>query len=270
MRQYRSNWLAAALLVSGCAFTDGDPWGRAEFRLAAAFDPPSSRLDGGALKTAQNYRLTVDELAVEIETVELEVVTSGEVSTFDPADPPEGYSLCHNGHCHSDAGELVDYEDIEVELGGGDYVATQLIESSVALGASVTSVTGDSCSNDCKLPRGALGNVRLTISEIRVASTVSRVGDDLEPYDIDLIVPVDTRLSAPLPEGAVGPGEPGIVELDIRFDPGAELFDNVDFAADAPSDASPNFTQLSDALRAALETNAVLDVDVERRAFPKE
>ncbi|MCB9762153.1 MAG: hypothetical protein H6739_20305 [Alphaproteobacteria bacterium] len=45
---------------------------------------------------------------------------SGAGSTFDPADPPEGYGLCHSGHCHRDDGALVDYVDIQAELAGGD------------------------------------------------------------------------------------------------------------------------------------------------------
>ncbi|MNS53348.1 hypothetical protein D3C72_861010 [compost metagenome] len=38
-------------------------------------------------------------------------------ATFDPANPPPGYSLCHGGHCHRDDGALVDYADIPVGTG---------------------------------------------------------------------------------------------------------------------------------------------------------
>jgi len=36
--------------------------------------------------------------------------------TFDPANPPPGYSLCHGGHCHRADGALIDEAQIKAEL----------------------------------------------------------------------------------------------------------------------------------------------------------
>ena len=113
--------LVAVVLVpflSGC-LGDGLPWGQLETSMTASFAPPGGRLDDqGRLKTTANY--VVDDLKVTVGFDAFSLVLAAQgAAGFDPANPPEGYSLCHNGHCHSDSGALVDYEDIALEMAGG-------------------------------------------------------------------------------------------------------------------------------------------------------
>ena len=247
--------LVAAVLTTGCAFDDGNPWGRATFEVAAMFDPPGSRLDDGLLKTAKDFRVEVETLEVTLEAIELEVSTSGEVGEFDPANPPPGYSLCHNGHCHFEDGSLVDYEDIAVEQAGGDFVVTQTIDGAVNLGAQPRAASLGQCSMNCQLERGALGVVRLRVSNVRLVATVTDTRDRLaEPLEIDRSFPVDATVSVPV-EGQIGVGEPGGVQIGATFEMPAGFLDRVDF--DDPE------TEFSLAISGAIQEPDVLRVEVE-------
>ena len=103
-------WMALFTL-SACA-DPGLPWGWVEAEVQGSFDPDEGRLDDeGRLKTSGNYALALDTVEVTFDALTVVLAGAG-TADFDPANPPEGYSLCHNGHCHSDAGALVDYEII--------------------------------------------------------------------------------------------------------------------------------------------------------------
>ena len=97
---------AALTLISMTAcLDDGLPWGTLEATMEASFAPSEGRLDDdGRLKTSQNYVVALDEVAVAFDAFTL-VLAAGGAAAFDPSNPPEGYSLCHNGHCHADSGE---------------------------------------------------------------------------------------------------------------------------------------------------------------------
>jgi hypothetical protein len=109
--------VALALGSAGC-LGEGRPWGEVELAVGVGFEPPASRLDeAGRLKTANDFRVELEGLDVEIGAVELLAEVAG--VAFDPSSPPPGYSLCHNGHCHADDGRLVPYDEIAAELAGG-------------------------------------------------------------------------------------------------------------------------------------------------------
>ncbi|MCB9741415.1 MAG: hypothetical protein H6741_29930 [Alphaproteobacteria bacterium] len=67
--------------------------------------------DLGAVVTLETATLSLGDLSMQ--------ALSGGAVDFDPANPPEGYTLCHGGHCHTTDGDLVDYVDIIQELSGG-------------------------------------------------------------------------------------------------------------------------------------------------------
>ena len=106
-----------ALGASSCAFDDGDPWARASFELSLGFEPGAARLDDeGRLVTPGDWAIALETPIAHVDSVTLTMAGEAGTLSFDPAEPPPGYSLCHNGHCHADDGRLVDYEDIELEL----------------------------------------------------------------------------------------------------------------------------------------------------------
>lgn len=230
MRHFRSSLLLALSLVAGCAFEDGVPWGRADFLVDAAFAPPSSRLDGEALITSSDYRVDLDTVELTLTEANLHVSSSGEVASFDPANPPPGYSLCHNGHCHADSGELVDYEDIVVGDASSDSVVTQSLRGAVSLKSRAATATLAECSDNCHIPRGALASVDLHAAKLRLRGTVTDpVGRLTDPVELDLEVPLDAALTATI-TGVIGPREPGLIALHITLNVPPHLFDGIDFS----------------------------------------
>lgn len=114
----RSRVELMVLLGLGGCLGEGQPWGEVELAVGLRFEPPAARLDeSGRLKTANDFRVELEEVEVEAGPVELLAEVEG--VGFDPSAPPPGYSLCHNGHCHADDGRLVPYEEIAAELAGG-------------------------------------------------------------------------------------------------------------------------------------------------------
>ncbi|MCC6621013.1 MAG: hypothetical protein IT385_07145 [Deltaproteobacteria bacterium] len=208
---------AAWAFTSGCGFGDGDPWGRVELGLTIELAPDASRLDGARLKTSNDFRIALDELRLEVAEVAL-TSEGGAGAAFDPAAPPAGYSLCHNGHCHSDDGRLVAYEDIAAELGGGTGATTVV----VAIGAGASLVLGDArdvtlaCSNGCDVSApGVIDRARVTVASWRARGTV-----------FDALTGEAARLPAeglPFEIGGATPFVWTVTELHLAFGPGEEL-----------------------------------------------
>ncbi len=262
-------WSLLALAgVSGCV-DPGLPWGWLEVSVQARFDPPEGRLDAaGRLKTNANYSVTLDTVEVALDAVT--VVLGGVGATdFEPANPPEGYSLCHNGHCHADTGELVDYEVIALEMAGG----TAGARITVGLDGETRALTPDPvplgvtpCEpSPCELPRGEMAGLELTVASLHVRGTVfdQLTGDDArlapEGWPFEASVAVAAPVLASL-TGTIGPGQPVGVALEVDFQLPPELFDDIDFGVDPPADTAAWQSLLSDAIRA----HGVSTVDVRR------
>ena len=101
--------LCTALITPACTLEGGQPWGQVDFGVSVLSMDTAGRMEGNLIKTADNYGLEIETLTVEFAAVSA-VQTTSAGAGFDPAQPPEGYSLCHNGHCHSADGRLVAYE----------------------------------------------------------------------------------------------------------------------------------------------------------------
>ena len=247
--------VALALALTGCALDDGDPWGQAQFELQADFDP-SSRLEEGRIQTAKNYAVDLETIAVGFSALSLSMRADGSQIDFDPADPPAGFSLCHNGHCHSDAGELVDYEDIAAGLAtestttGG---VVQAIDTEVEL-AGETRVPLDDCSNECRVERGQLNTVSLDIRSLRLVGrafdTTNQGRLPEEGIAFDQLVPVNVEFTAVV-QGLVGDGEPVDVDINTRIQISEKLFDPLEFGdlVAVPLSGAAEMAALSTALR---------------------
>ncbi|WP_426731698.1 hypothetical protein [Myxococcus faecalis] len=238
--------LLPLLLLSGCALDAGEGFAVLEPTVHATYVPAVSRDAGdGFQRLASDYQVRLDSAALGVSHVELVGGSGGGgPTTFDPANPPPGYSLCHNGHCHSDSGALVDYEDIEAELGGGassSVVAALHVDGTLDLLTSAA--TPVECEPDCELPRTALSRgvwevtaVTLTgvVRDSRASPRLQEVpfrltlestgGEEAEPLftvtgDVD--VPSD-REHKPR------------VKLDLSLAVPPSIFDTVDWAQVTP------------------------------------
>lgn len=112
----------ACASLSACALGDGDPVAAlVPGSLTAALVLPAARdLGDHTLLGPNGERLTITRLRLTVGEVILSAARGGGAAVFDPATPPPGYTLCHSGHCHADDGRLVPYEEIQLELAGGE------------------------------------------------------------------------------------------------------------------------------------------------------
>ena len=169
-----------ALLLAGCTFQPGVAFGTlGTATLAAGFEPASSRLDAeGRIKTDGGYRIRLTSLTLVPRQLDFQS-TSGKAATggsFDPANPPAGYSNCHGGHCHRDDGALVDYADIEAELSGGSVTTRTVLSLPVEtpfdlLAATATASLGASKAGQ-HLDRGTWNKASLQIASLSASGTV--------------------------------------------------------------------------------------------------
>jgi hypothetical protein len=194
------------LLLVGCAADLGLPWGEVEATIEAGLEVPSDRLRPQGLATASGYVVQLTSLAVTSASVTFTVDPPGADSSFDPANPPEGFSLCHNGHCHAADGSLVDYDIVALSAGGAGR-STRLVPAAAQLqpplpsGQAATAPLSLGCSDDlCRYDRGELSSIALRLAELRMAGRIFDGGSggslpaDGAPFD--LIVALDTEVTA--------------------------------------------------------------------------
>ncbi|HMR10666.1 MAG TPA: hypothetical protein PKA88_33040, partial [Polyangiaceae bacterium] len=96
--------LGVALLGTACTFERGTAYASVESaQLDVRFDPGAARdLGGNTVLTDLGYAVHVSSFTLDIGDLSLqELKSSGSESqgSFDPANPPPGYSSCHGGHC---------------------------------------------------------------------------------------------------------------------------------------------------------------------------
>lgn len=140
--KYSLVFICTALLTVGCTVSDGDPWGWADAQLSASgpiVESGGQPADGITIDSAETF--------ANIRLAETQTSAGGDGTSFDPASPPPGYTLCHNDHCHSEGGELVSYEDVREELassGGSTTVTVARLEQGGSLLDGAQIVTGES------------------------------------------------------------------------------------------------------------------------------
>jgi hypothetical protein len=250
----RARLLIATLALSGCALDAGEGFAVLEPTVSARYTSLPGRDAGdGFQRLASDYQVRLDAAAVGLDHVAL--LTPGRSGggggggTFDPANPPPGYSLCHNGHCHRDDGALVDYEDIQAELNGGGgsaptTVASLHVDDELDLLAPQT--RAPACEPGCELPRTSVSRARWDVTTLRLRGVArdSRATPRFQgerPFRLDLAVPggegeeaeplltLDGALDVPSDRE----NKPR-VKLDLALVMTPALFDRLDWAAATP------------------------------------
>lgn len=230
-----------AATLGACAWGPGGPMGEVTTTLEVAWDVPADRdAGGGWQRLASDYQIQLDTATWTAAHLAL-IDTGAAALAFDPANPPPGYSLCHNGHCHATDGRLVAYEDISAELSGGT-AAGPVLELAVG---DLDLVAGASleltCAGvPCALPLATVGRVELEVTAIALAG---RVRDGQQPpriaevaFTVALALDAHAvgRISLPIDRSA-----PPRIELAVAARPTAALLDGVDwttFGGPAPID----------------------------------
>lgn len=226
-----------AALSAGCTFTPGGGFGTlGEATFAAAFEPGARDLgDGGAL-TDLLYRVRLDSATLSAGDLVLAELSGGGGASFDPAQPPPGYTLCHGGHCHSEDGALVDYADIEAELAGG--AASFVPVLTFPLGGDLDLLAGRvldlaPVEDGALLPAAEVSKATLDVTRIRLAGSVSGGPEGSGIGEIGVPLAVDLAVSGQVGAGLEMPiarDEDPIIDLSVRLVVDGAVFDGIDFA----------------------------------------
>lgn len=264
--------VAAGLLfasLAGCAAGDGVPWGTWSPELQVQHAAEARVTESGALTTVERLEVRVDTLSIGLGALAL--TTGGAAGgVFDPAAPPEGYGLCHAGHCHHDDGRLVPYEEIAAELSDGAPAApaaVAVVDLTVPLAEASAAVPIASCPNACALPRGATSAITLELTEF---SFDVRVSDpELGRFDgerrVSGTLVLDSVVAAPLAL-AIGPSTPPNVTTTVDVVLDARWVDA--FTATEVDPLGPD-AEVTDTLSAALTEAIAASLDLRVRSSRK-
>lgn len=270
-------WLVGLLALGGttaCSTGNGDPWGRASFEAVAAFAPPPSRLQDGKIRTARDYLVQLDTVSVSFATISIQTAAEAADLSFDPANPPPQYGLCHNGHCHHEDGRLVDYEDIAAELAGtsaGGETVEAAIEATVTLASEPSPLPIQPCPDGCWLSRGTIVQARLRATGLTLQGVAyegrvvgePRLPQDGVPFSITLDGPLDW--SMPL-DGRVDRGEPVWAAVSARLQVAVSVLDPLDFQRLTVANTTLVDEDVAAAMRARLRDDSDLQIDLSRSA----
>ena len=223
----------------GCVLDDGQGFTVAKLTAEVQWDSSRRIGEDGRFTTSKSYQLEFEEFRLSVRAVAL--TTSPQLSTdvFDPANPPVGYSLCHNGHCHADSGELVDYDEIILSLGGsnaGKEIA-QLVEAPVSLDLSrvsdIQSLSLGICTDlraMCEVGPDSVNAATMHVSSASVKLRVFQEGTlPEEGVEIDLTAPIISGIQKPVTIAleAEGPKE---IALQLSLIVNESIWDHIEFS----------------------------------------
>lgn len=223
----------AALLATGCAIADGEPWGWATAQVSATgaiVEAGGEPADGVTIESVDAY--------ANIRLAETRTSSGGDGSSFDPASPPPGYTLCHNGHCHAENGDLVPYEDVREALassGGSTTVTIARLEEGGPLLDGQTIVTSDAPIRDAVQINTLEIELNLDIrGTIEIDGTVYELVLLTSPFTVETPSKIN-----------FGPGEPIEQTIHLELDwSDVQPFESIDFSTLDRGDDEIKITQV--------------------------
>lgn len=269
-------WMLLSLSPTsgGCANTPGNYWGEVQASLGTYFKPSESRLTSDAyLKTGNNFAIDLDDISWSLDTLTV-AQRKGDAVSFDPADPPPGYSLCHNGHCHADDGSQVDYSEVEAEVNGGTVVGFSVsmpIQDTFILQETSQPVPLGPCSSECVLEYGELESVSVGIVGLSFSGRVYDLTSQIRVPDSGLAITGTLGLTAPATAplaGAADKKTPSLIQIALQLPLTERLFDGADWGVLEANTESPAMVQVDSAIALQLVANlnefSTLDVELTR------
>jgi len=238
-----------ALALMSCTFSPGAGFSEiVGADLTALLEPGAARdLGDDTVLTNLSYEVRIDSLTLDLKDWALQTLDGG-AEVFDPANPPDGYSLCHGGHCHNESGDLIDYADIQAELAGGE--ATYADEVRFAVAERADLLTGGSWSltpeGSPHLPLVDLSRAVVRAGALSLSGEVSGgpLGDEAATLAITLAeVGELSALLGLSVDRALAPQIALTAELIID----GTLFDDIPFLELADAGASDRLIDLDDA-----------------------
>jgi len=183
----RSLALLALLSSAGCTIEDGVGFAHLSGRLWSTFaglDSKSGRhTPDGWFKTDNSFSFKLSTLQIRVRDIRLQgsALSTGSAGsgdcTFDPANPPSGCSLCHNGHCHCN-GQLKSYEELKKEVCGGSSgqslstVGALLVNELQSLLGAGTKAENLACQGSCELGQGQASQAQIVLDRIMMQAAL--------------------------------------------------------------------------------------------------
>jgi hypothetical protein len=228
--------IALPLLAASCTLESGEGFATMKpGALDVAFAPGRARdLGEGAFLTDGGYRVRLDAARVQVSELELLQLqgSSGGGGSFDPANPPAGYTLCHGGHCHADDGALVSYEEIQAMLAGGSARFEPLV--TVPIDRELDVLNGERVAlvdflPSAELPQATIDRVEVVVSRLVLRGEIEGGTLD-EPVTLEVELPVAEPLAATL-SGRIDRDGPEEIALEVELRLDATMFDDIDLAS---------------------------------------
>ncbi|MDQ3264202.1 MAG: hypothetical protein M3Y59_11155 [Myxococcota bacterium] len=259
------------LLLSGCALGPGQPFAILHPSFSAALEVPEGRDAGdGWQRLDTSYQVKFTNLELVFAPLQLQEVGASGPITFDPGNPPPGYTVCHNGHCDREDGALVPYAEVQAELNGGAGGPRTVVSLPVG---TVDLLSGGErpleCQPSCDLPFTELTRALAPVIRVRMAGLLrdgavpARIAETSWTLETDLqAAPV--TLSGEL--SLIASNEhPLHAELLVAAPLSGRLWDGIDAATLQPA-AGPvdlNIEANADVREALLENLAGLPLHTE-------
>lgn len=227
----RTLTLVAVMLSAGCAFGPGEPFATLTPSLNAQLHLPPGR--GNPSPLANDYVVHITRFDVRYTEARLIQLGDTSASGFDPANPPDGYTICHNGHCDREDGALISYQEVAAGLPGGAG-STELAHVVVGTANQLGEVRPLECEGSCELAASTVNTVKLGVAnltiegEVHDARLVKRF-DGVRPFVIDYVAPADTELSADVDIDVTRHSSPKVA-LELQPLLGPALLDNIEFS----------------------------------------
>jgi hypothetical protein len=240
-----------------CELDAGQPWSTVDLEAELIWDAKGRLDDDGRLQTSKNYQLAFENLTIELGEITVTTSSAKQIS-FDPAAPPPGYSLCHQGHCHNDKGMLIPYDVVSAELNQGTASAAmaQSVSDPVSINTNSESYRHEialgACSDDlglCEIGPENLTRIGISIKSVAIDVLITEDVEDGQSR-LQAEVPVNIQLDTPATTELDGDG-PESIAIKVDMTMRASLWDAFEFSDWRQADATLN----TDAFREALVTN---------------
>ncbi len=232
--------LLLPLLLTACALGPGQPFAVLHPSFSASLEVPAGRDAGdGWQRLDTSYQVKFTTLELVFAPLQLQESGATGPITFDPGNPPPGYTVCHNGHCDREDGALVPYAEVQAELNGGAGGPRTVVSLPVgAVEVLSSEVRPLECQPSCDLPFTELTRVLAPVIRVRMAGLLrdgevpARIAETAWTLEMELTEPVLRSGELSL---VASNDQPLHAELSVAAPLSGRLWDGIDVAALAPA-----------------------------------
>lgn len=218
--------ITTAAITAGCTFEPGEPWGYLDTTVVAESLDDTDDIEWS-------------DQQVEFDRLELRAPpdAAGGVEDFDPADPPAGFTLCHQDHCHHEDGSIYTYEEIEQGAGIDPDDPVDIARRDLDTGPLQLNPVAETDKQLSVNEQLRVNEIAVAIDELKLTGTAEWQD---EFYDLEISLSMGTR---PLTTGVsyeFGADHPAIQQARLELEWPDDLFDGLSELTEALHNADPD------------------------------